>query len=179
MQEEHKTEVRLLTHTLISGGMTGAERAALDVSRKISLRTGGYAAFNWRTDDGAVAPVYRSTLIQTPTSNRRKLTRRNIQASDGTVIFLDTKNRLSKHIQQTLELVQQLRVNYCTVDMNTAIPVHEPAPTLFRDWLESKGICILHVTGPRESTVPGTHAWVQDFLLAALNPGTIDVPPIS
>src|ERR1700687_3663798 len=63
---------------IISGGQTGADRAGLDFAIETGLEHGGY-------EDGRIDARYN--LVELSTSSYPARTRRNIEESDGTVIF--------------------------------------------------------------------------------------------
>ena len=70
---------------IISGGQTGARRAALDWAIERGLEHGGWCPRGRRAEDGAVPLHYH--LIETPTERWEQRTEWNVRDSDGTVIF--------------------------------------------------------------------------------------------
>jgi hypothetical protein len=69
---------------IISGGQTGADRAGLDFAIEAGLEHGGYVPRGRKAEDGRID---RYNLIELSTSSYPARTRRNIEKSDGTVIF--------------------------------------------------------------------------------------------
>ena len=70
---------------IISGGQTGADRAGLDFAIEKGLGHGGYVPRGRKAEDGRIDDRYN--LVELSTSSYPARTRRNIEQSDGTVIF--------------------------------------------------------------------------------------------
>ena len=70
---------------IISGGQTGADRAGLDFAIEKGLGHGGYVPRGRKAEDGRIDD--RCNLVELSTSSYPARTRRNIEESDGTVIF--------------------------------------------------------------------------------------------
>ena len=70
---------------IISGGQTGADRAALDVAIWHGFPHGGWCPNGRRAEDGCLAPQY--LLEETPARNYLNRTEWNVRDSDGTLIF--------------------------------------------------------------------------------------------
>ena len=70
---------------IISGGQTGADRAGLDFAIETALEHGGYVPKDPKAEDGRIDDRYN--LVELTTSSYPARTRRNIEESDGTVIF--------------------------------------------------------------------------------------------
>jgi hypothetical protein len=70
---------------IISGGQTGADRAGLDFAIETGLEHGGYVPRGRKAEDGRIDVRYN--LVELRTSSYPARTRKNIEESDGTVIF--------------------------------------------------------------------------------------------
>ena len=70
---------------IISGGQTGTDRAGLDFALETGLEHGGYVPSGRKAEDGRIDERYN--LIELSTNSYPARTRRNIEESDGTVIF--------------------------------------------------------------------------------------------
>ena len=70
---------------IISGGQTGADRAGLDFAIETGLEYGGYVLRGRKAEDGRIADRYKLFELRIIPYPAR--TRRNIEESDGTVIF--------------------------------------------------------------------------------------------
>ncbi|HEX8396136.1 MAG TPA: putative molybdenum carrier protein [Pyrinomonadaceae bacterium] len=71
---------------IISGGQTGADRAALDFALENGIETGGWIPKNRLAEDGRIPEKYPN-LRETETENPAERTELNVQDSDATMIF--------------------------------------------------------------------------------------------
>src|SRR5262245_64267849 len=69
---------------IVSGGQTGADRAALDWAIEHGFEHGGWCPLGRKAEDGAVPARY--DLAETPTDRWEQRTEWNVRDSDGTVI---------------------------------------------------------------------------------------------
>ena len=90
---------------IISGGQTGADRAGLDFAIHADLEHGGYVPRDRKAKDGRIDERYN--LVELSTSSYPARTRKNIEESDGTVIF-SLERRLSDGTKLTRELADKL-----------------------------------------------------------------------
>ena len=74
-----------MTPKIISGGQTGADRAALDWAIFHDVLHGGWCPKGRKAEDGPVAGHY--ALKETPSASYPQRTQWNVRDSDGTVIF--------------------------------------------------------------------------------------------
>lgn len=85
---------------IISGGQTGADRGGLDGAVMAGMKTGGTAPANFETEDGPDSFLPHLGLVEDePRPGNSKWVVRtilNVQNSDATVIFGDTKSVGSK-----------------------------------------------------------------------------------
>jgi hypothetical protein len=105
---------------IISGGQTGADRARLDFAIEAGLEHGGYVTRGRKPEDGRIDDRYN--LIELSTSSYPARTRRNIEKSDGTVIF-SLERVLSGGTRLTLELANKPY----DVDLNVVDHTNVPA----------------------------------------------------
>lgn len=70
---------------IVSGGQTGADRAALDVAIRYGIPHGGWCPRGRTAEDGRLDPKYN--LTQTPGESYIQRTEWNVRDSDGTVVF--------------------------------------------------------------------------------------------
>ena len=70
---------------IISGGQTGADRAALDWAIARGIPYAGWCPRGRRAEDGRIPARY--DLIQTPSHDYEQRTRWNVRDSDGTLII--------------------------------------------------------------------------------------------
>jgi hypothetical protein len=74
-----------MINKIISGGQTGADRAALDFALKFNIPHGGWIPKGRIAEDGPLPAKYQ--LQEMPTSSYPKRTEQNVIDSDGTLIF--------------------------------------------------------------------------------------------
>ena len=70
---------------IISGGQTGADRAALDWAIEHGIPHGGWCPLGRKAEDGRIDGRYQ--LNETPSSSYVLRTERNVRDSDGTVVL--------------------------------------------------------------------------------------------
>jgi hypothetical protein len=74
-----------LIKKIISGGQTGADRAALDVAIKLGISYGGWIPKGRLTEEGFLPEKYQ--LQEMPTESYPGRTEQNVIDSDGTLII--------------------------------------------------------------------------------------------
>jgi len=138
---------------IISGGQTGADRAALDFAIKNNIPYGGWLPRGRTTEDGTLPLTYN--LQEMPTGDYSKRTEMNVLDSDGTVIvsngFLKTGSALTR------EFAIQHKKPWIHLDMKE-LSIKE-AVTALLSWLEENEIKVLNIAGPRagnDSTIHDT-----------------------
>src|SRR5829696_9190550 len=89
---------------IVSGGQTGADRAALDWAIEHGLPHGGWCPQGRRAEDGRIASRYH--LKETPGTQYAQRTEWNVRDSDGTVL-VTLDHRLSGGTRQTLEFARR------------------------------------------------------------------------
>lgn len=141
---------------VISGGQTGADRAALDAALESGIPCGGWCPLGRVAEDGVID--FRYPLRETASEEVEQRTRWNVRDSDGTLI-LDCGTELVGGTALTRDLARELRKPWLVVDPSAAADVSTVA-----DWLRSNRIRTVNIAGPRESTQPGTYAKALAFL---------------
>jgi hypothetical protein len=74
-----------IPNKIVSGGQTGADRAALDWALAHGVECGGWCPKGRRAEDGVIPIAY--PLTETPSSDYAQRTEWNVRDSDATVIF--------------------------------------------------------------------------------------------
>jgi Circularly permutated YpsA SLOG family len=156
---------------IISGGQTGADRAGLDFAIEAGLEHGGYVPRGRKAEDGRIDDRYN--LIELSTSSYPARTRRNIEKSDGTVIF-SLERALSGGTKLTLELANKLGKPVLRIYDTREERGSNPDSLCLEiqalsDFVCSNKIEILNVTGPRESREPGVYDWTLKMFRLFLN----------
>ena len=145
--------------SIVSGGQTGVDRAALDVAMERGIPCGGWCPAGRRAEDGPIDP--RCPLRETPSADPAQRTEWNVRDSDGTLLLVTSAP--SPGTELTHDVARRL-----------GRPVHRwhlDAPQdgdAFRHWLRTHNIRTLNVAGPRESESPGVYALACAWLRAAL-----------
>jgi hypothetical protein len=147
--------------TIISGGQTGVDRAALDVACALGLTYGGFIPKGRRTEDGTLPDEYVG-MTETESSIFAVRTRENVACTDATLILArgppDGGTLLAKLTAQAKEK-PLLVLDLLEVDPDEAVQ-----RTLA--WLRGLTPGSLNVAGPRESRQPGIHAEAYALLEA-------------
>jgi hypothetical protein len=147
---------------IVSGGQTGADRAALDWAIERGVDHGGWCPRGRRAEDGVIAPRYR--LRETPSERYEERTQWNVRDSDGTVI-LTLGATLSGGSRTTAEWARALARPW----MHVSRAAHaDRAADAVRRFVDAHGIRVLNVAGPRASGEPDVGAFVRSTLDRAL-----------
>lgn len=153
---------------VISGGQTGADRAGLDAAIERGIPHGGWCPWKRIAEDIAVPAKYQ--LIELPTFGYAQRTRRNIEESDGTVVFIQGP-ALSSGSRGTIRTAHALGKPLCVVDFsNTSL---DEAVEMVQRWLSDceafgRPIDTLNVAGNRASVAPSIYAQVKAVMLRVL-----------
>jgi len=144
---------------IISGGQTGADRAALDVAIQLKIPHGGWCPRGRLSEDGVIEQRYE--LSETPDAEPAKRTEWNVRDSDGTVIFSVSAN-LSEGSAKT-EIFARLHRKPCLHISRERDG--EKATEMLATFLNENEIEVLNVAGPRHSEEPGVAEFVSRTLL--------------
>ena len=143
---------------IVSGGQTGADRAALDWAIAHELPHGGWCPRGRKAEDGTIPSRYR--LSETPGAAYVQRTEWNVRDSDGTAV-LSLSRTLTGGSSKTVELAQQHGKPWIHLARNAHAV---DAANQLRRFVEEHGIRVLNVAGPRASTEPGIGAFVLTVL---------------
>jgi hypothetical protein len=145
--------------TLISGGQTGVDRAALDVAMERGMPCGGWCPAGRWAEDGPIEARY--PLRETPSADPGERTEWNVRDSDGTALLITSA--FSPGTGLTQQVARRLGRPVYLWHLDAL-----PDPDAFRRWLQIHKIRTLNVAGPRESESPGVYASACAWLRAAL-----------
>jgi hypothetical protein len=145
--------------TIVSGGQTGVDRAALDVALELGLACGGWCPRGHRAEDGAVPPHY--PLRETPSRDYRQRTTWNVRDADATLVLAwgEPQGGSARTVREAVRLRKPVLV----IDLSA-----EPECDRARDWLSALKVRVLNVAGPRQSEAPGAYARAVAFLRVLL-----------
>lgn len=140
---------------IISGGQTGVDRAALDVAMARGLACGGWVPRGRRAEDGRLPLRY--PMRESRRNSYGERTRLNVRDADGTLIL--TRGQPIGGTALTAALARRLGKPYLLVDLEDA-----PDPAAINQWIDERGIRVLNIAGPRESTCPGIYGQAAALL---------------
>jgi hypothetical protein len=136
---------------IVSGGLPGVEKAALDAAIKLDIPHEGWTYKSRRTENDALPVQYNVKEIANPSYFERL--EKNIKGSDGTVILSygkliggtnATSDLAKKHNKPCL----RLELNSCTLNQ---------ASSSIRKWMENHGIEEIFFTGSKPIAAPNLH----------------------
>lgn len=149
---------------IISGGQTGADRAALDVAIELGLDYGGAIPKGRIAEDGRLDTKYKKmTELNTPDYDVR--TEKNVIDADATIIF--TCGTIGGGSALTIELAKRYNKPFLHIDLTAQ--QEKESIKLAKEWLNKASPSILNVAGSRESTSKGIYEMVHRILKNALN----------
>ncbi len=132
---------------IVSGGQTGADRAALDWALSHGVPCGGWCPRGRKAEDGPIDAKY--PLKETPSASYLQRTEWNIRDSDVTILF-SIEPTLTGGSLRTMEFARKHG---------------KPHLHLCALFFEYHDVKVLNVAGPRASTEPK----VGQFLMALLD----------
>jgi hypothetical protein len=130
---------------IISGGQTGADRAALEVAIKFNIPHGGWIPQGRIAEDGRLDDKYN--LKEMPTSSYPARTEQNVIDSDGTVIF--SRGKPTGGTDYTRQMVLKHKKHMLHIDLS--LTTSYDGASLILSWIKLQKIKILNVAGPRAS----------------------------
>ncbi len=151
-------------YRIVSGGQSGVDRAALDITIELGLEYGGWCPKGGWAEDLLLPPGLLShypKLQPTPLEKPEQRTEWNVRDSDATLILIRGSDiACSKGTQYTVAKANERRRRYLILDLQD--PDRQRKAT---GWLEGLGaIHVLNVAGLRESETPGTYEEAKIFL---------------
>lgn len=152
--------------TIVSGGQSGADRAALDWAIERGVAHGGWCPKGRKCEDGPLPQRYQ--LLETPSSAYLQRTEWNVRDSDATLIFT-LADLLGGGSKRTAEFAQKMGRPFLHVRMG----VH---PKYIARFLARHAVTRLNIAGKRESSAPGIGALVYQCMCAALAVARSDEP---
>ena len=142
---------------IISGGQTGADRAALDAAIDCGVAHGGWCPQGRRAEDGPIPEQYHLQETESPSYSLR--TRRNVEDSDLTLIC--SHGPLTGGSLLTQQFAEELGKSCVHIDLDGDFqPLEELFPPL--------GTVRLNVAGPRASGDPRIYDAVYRLIRSLL-----------
>jgi Circularly permutated YpsA SLOG family len=152
-----------LIDKIVSGGQTGADRAALGWAIENGIPHGGWCPQGRLAEDGPISTRYN--LTESPSKNYLQRTEWNARDSDGTVVF-SIAPILSGGSLKTVSFAQKHKKPVIHISREN----QNPGESLIR-FIRSNDIRILNVAGPRCSKEPEVGEFVKLVLGACRNEG--------
>jgi hypothetical protein len=155
--------------TIVSGGQTGADRAALDFAIEHGIRHGGWCPRGRFAEDGPLPTYYE--LRETPSRKYAERTAWNVRDSDVTIVFSIAAEpqggtRLTLRVAERLgKPVLHLSRDALAREADDAVAL---AAARLLAFLGEHAVQTLNIAGPRASQEPGIAGFVREVLLAAL-----------
>ena len=147
---------------IISGGQTGADRAALDFAIQRGIPHGGWCPRGRLAEDGVIPAPYQ--VSETPSPDYAQRTEWNVRDSDGTVIF-----SLAAYLTGGSEYTAQMALRHQKPSLHLSCERDgETAGGKLIGFLSQWGIKVLNVAGPRESEEPEVAGFVRETLERSL-----------
>jgi len=131
---------------IVSGGQTGADRAALDFALEEGIEIGGFVPKGRLAEDGRISDKYIN-LIETSSEDYSERTLLNVINSDATIIL--SHGELTGGSLFTKQCAEERQLPFLHIDFEkTDI---EEAAEKAAVWLDSINCSVLNVAGSRES----------------------------
>jgi hypothetical protein len=150
--------------TIVSGGQTGVDRAALDVAIELGIRYRGWCPKGGWAEDRPNPPgllALYPELRETPETDPRQRTEWNVRDCDRLMVLVDgTGLSVSKGTAFALDCAKALDKPHIiiAVDAGDAAGL---AASFLRGGQGPLAVCI---AGPRESEAPGLYAKAKSIL---------------
>jgi hypothetical protein len=148
---------------IVSGGQTGADRAALDVALERGLQIGGWVPKGRLAEDGSIPDRYTG-LREAGSADPAVRTVLNVRDSDATLII--SHGPLSGGSLLTFR--EAIRTGRPVLHLELTVLAHAEAVAQFREWLHAVDPTTLNVAGPRASHDAAIGDRVAALLRAAL-----------
>lgn len=149
---------------IISGGQTGADRAALDAALASGFPHGGWCPRGRLAEDGPIPERYQ--LTETEDASYPVRTERNVRDSDGTIIL--TLAVLGGGSALTADFARRHRKPWLHLrldEMDDAVVVER-----IREFIQLHDIRTLNVAGSRASTEQGIYERCRAIISELLAP---------
>ena len=138
---------------IVSGGQTGADRAALDAALQTGTECGGWCPEGRLAEDGIILSRY--PLSELKGAGYKERTLQNVIDSDGTVIIYF--GALSGGTEKTLLFCLNQKKPYLLIDATELSP--DRTAKRIQQFVAVHSIGTLNIAGPRASGEPLAYAY--------------------
>ena len=150
--------------TIVSGGQTGVDRAALDVAIELGIAYRGWCPKGGWAEDRPSPPGVLALypgLRETPDADPRQRTEWNVRDCDRLMVLVGRAGLpVSKGTAFALACAKALAKPHIVIDIDAG-----DAEDLATDFLgRGQGPLAVCIAGPRESEAPGIYASTKAFL---------------
>jgi len=150
--------------TIVSGGQTGVDRAALDAAIELGIPYRGWCPKGGWAEDQPSPPgvlAHYAGLRETPEADPRQRTEWNVRDSDRLMVLVDRAGLpVSNGTMFALDCAKALAKPHIVIDIGTS-----DAEGLATNFLsQGPGPLAVNIGGPRESEAPGIYAKAKTFL---------------
>ena len=150
--------------TIVSGGQTGVDRAALDVAIEQGIAYRGWCPKGGWAEDRPRPPGVLALypgLRETPDADPRQRTEWNVRDCDRLMVLVNCAGlSVSKGTAFALACAKALAKPHIVIDIDAG-----DAENLATDFLsQGQGTLAVCIAGPRESEAPGIYASTKAFL---------------
>jgi len=145
--------------TIVSGGQTGVDRAALDTALQFNINCGGWCPKGRLAEDGIIPKKYH--LKEIDSSDYTIRTKLNVTDTDGTLILhIETPD---KGTNQTMEYCKVMKKAFFIQVLTEKYEINQLSL-----WIKQNKILRLNIAGPRESNAPGIYLKTVEYLSEVL-----------
>ncbi len=142
---------------IVSGGQTGVDRAAMDFALENKIECFGWCPKGRKAEDGIIPDSY--PLKETETTCYEKRTLKNVEESDGLLVFVD-----GEADEGTILAIDHAeKQNKPTYIIHLSMNV-EDQETGILEFLKYQNVTTINIVGPRESNSPGIYRKTKSFL---------------
>lgn len=149
---------------VMSGGQTGADRAALDFAIRSGIPHEGWCPRGRLAEDGRLDSRYH--LRETPTAKYDERTRWNVRDSDATLV-ITIKANATGGTGLTLGIARQLGKPHLHIARETIDSLESAAASIV-EFIAEHQVTRLNVAGPRSSQEPEIAEFVEVLLNSSL-----------
>ena len=158
-QNTSNTDIVAKLIKLISGGQTGADRAALDVAISLGLDYGGALPKGRLTEEGPLDLKY-DRMTEMKSGGYAARTEKNVKDSDGTIIF--TVGKLTRGSALTVRKCKKHGKPYLHINLEQW--PKEKTIEVVQKWIDRNKPQVINIAGSRESKTPGIYENVFQIL---------------
>lgn len=147
---------------VISGGQTGADRAALIAAKRRGFQTGGYMPRGFMTSEGPNPALAKEFGLLEHPGGYRERTWANVAMADATLRFAQRWSSPGEIC--TLNALRHYHKPYRDINLADG-----PGWDEIAEWLANSRVTVLNVAGNSERTCPGISEFVIDYMIEMLN----------